>query len=222
MVNNGIGSIDQFRKKVTNTHETISTSYHEAGHAIYGLLHYIKIDSVYIFENKKTKRIDGFTHDDSPIKLESLNDSILFEDRLNTEICFYYSGLIAERHFFKMMSGSDKFPSFLKDGSSDDTMEAAALIRKYGAVAPGRKRYDYKKNLIKETTQELQNNWEAVTVIAHSLFQKKNLSFLDLKNLLIRKTENKKFWREQFKNINYIYDNYDALDENSLKSILSL
>ena len=56
------GSITDIRKKFHSLHDLISTSYHEAGHTIYGLLHGLNIELVQVFETKKTKRIDGFTH----------------------------------------------------------------------------------------------------------------------------------------------------------------
>lgn len=62
MANNGVGSLKDIRKKFHFTHELISTAYHESGHTIYGLVKLLKIESVCVFENKKSKRIEGFTH----------------------------------------------------------------------------------------------------------------------------------------------------------------
>lgn len=202
MVNKG--SIDDFRKKVTKTYEFISTSYHEAGHAVYGLLHFMKIESVYVFEDKKFKRINGFTHYHSP-QLDSIEDIKMLGNRVYAEIGLSYAGLVAEKHQFLLASGSNKFPLFLKDGSSDDTIEASKVMRKYQVAPPGRKRYEFKKKMIREVGQELQEHWDAVTLIAHALFRKKQLNFLELKTLLTRKTNNKKFWKNQFKIIEPIY-----------------
>ncbi len=204
MANNGVGSIGDFRKKVTKTYEFISTSYHEAGHTIYGLLHLMKIESVMVFEDKKHRRINGFTHYHSP-HLDKIEDGKVLNDRISAEIGLSYAGLVAEKHQFALASGSDKFPLFLKDGSSDDTMGASAIIRKYNVAPPGRKRYEYKKKTIIKVRYELQEHWNAVTVIAHALFRRKQLTFSDLKDLLTKKTKNKKFWKEQFKTIASIY-----------------
>jgi hypothetical protein len=220
MANNGVGSIDQVRKKLTYTHDLISTSYHEAGHAVYGLLHFMKVPSVYVFENKKNKRIEGFCHYESVKELSEVQDIDLFAEQLKAEICIKYAGLTAEKYHFKTISGSDKFPMFLKDGSSDDTLSAAALIKQYEVVPPGRKRYAFKKKMITETLRDLQENWDAVTLIAHGLFQKKRLSFPEIEKLLSKKTDNKEFWKEQFKTIHFIFDNIEGLDEKDLKSIL--
>lgn len=216
---NNTGSIGDIRKKVTHTHELISTAYHEAGHTIYGLLHYMKVNMVHVFEDKKYKRICGFTHFNYPIAIE-VDDLELSKELMKAEICVNYAGLAAEKYHFKNVSGSDKFPGFWKNGSSSDTISAAALIKQYSLATPGRKRYTFKKKLIKETNSELQKHWDAVILVSHALFQRKRLYYSDLKELLIKKSENKEFWKEQFKNIDYIFENGDDLDEKSLKSIL--
>lgn len=220
MVNKGTGSIVDFRKKITYIHELISTAYHEAGHTVYGLLHFMKIESVCVFENKKLKRIEGLTHFDSP-DLSQFNDPVLLNRLLHSEICFRYAGLTAEKYFFRSISGSDKFPVFLKDGSSDDTLRAGYLIRQYNVAPPGKKRYAYKKKAINQTLYELQCNWDAITIISHALFERRSLDFSEIKNLLIKNSDNKEFWKNQFKIIESIYQNNAHLDEEFYKYILS-
>lgn len=220
MVNNGAGSIANVRKKFHQTHELISTAHHEAGHAIYGLLHYIEVEYVDVFEDKKTKRIMGLTHY-SVSEIDAIENSALALDRLIAEICLLYAGLAAERYHFKLISGSDNIPMFIRDLSVGDTSKASSLINKFQLAPPGAKRSQYKKKLIRKVSRELQQNWDAVTVIAHALFQRKRLDFSDLKELLTKKTKNKDFWKEQFKAIERIYLS-DEVDEQKLKSILSL
>lgn len=220
MANHGVGSLSDLRKKITQNHESIFTSYHEAGHVIYGLVKGFKIESVSIFELKKNKRINGFTHYSEPPNLTNAKDSEAFQYFLVSDICLKYAGLVAEKCHFKKMSGSDKFPLFLRDGSSDDTLSAAALIKSYNLAPPGRKRYSYKKKLIRETQEVIENNWDAINIVAHALFKKKSLSFQDLRKVLIKNAQDKKYWKKQFANISYIYENSEGLDENKLKSIL--
>jgi ATP-dependent Zn protease len=215
------GSIADIRKKFHQTHELISTSYHEAGHTVYGLLHFMKIQSVLVFEEKKSKRICGFTHYDSPSIIE-IKDPDLFNERLHSEICLSYAGLVAEKRHFKIMSGSDKFPMFLRDGSSTDINYASILFQKYNLMDSGKKRYHYKQSLMREIDVELQDNWDAVTLVAHSLFKKKKLYFHDLRSLLSKKSEHKEFWKKQCLAIGDFYQNAGTLDEKELKSILSL
>jgi hypothetical protein len=219
MANHGVETLSGLRKKITQTHELISTSYHESGHTIYGLVKGFKIDSVSVFENKKSQRIDGFTHYNGP-GLSSLEDKELFSYVLNTEICLRYAGLVAEKCHFKKMSGSDKFPLFLRDGSSDDTLTAAAQINDYNLAPPGRKRYAFKQKLIKETQLVVNENWDSVTDVAHALFKKRRLTYEDLRKVLTKNAKNKKYWKSQFNNISYIYENAASLDENDLKTIL--
>jgi len=219
MVNNGAGSIEDIRKKVTYTHELISTAYHEAGHTIYGLLHCMKVNMVHIFENKKSKRVCGFTHFNYPVASD-VDDPELSQKLMKAEICLNYAGLAAEKYHFKNVSGSDRFPGYWKNGSSSDTMAAAALIKQYDLVPPGKKRHFFKNKLIKETEKQLQQHWDVVVIVSHALFRKKRLYFSDLKSLLTKKSANKEFWKEQFKRIDYIFKNGYDLDEKNLKFIL--
>lgn len=219
MANSSTKSISNIRKKITTTYEMISTAHHEAGHAIYGLLRYMTVSSVCIFENKKSKRIDGFTHY-TFLDLDDIKDENLLNYVLDAEICVQYAGLAAEKQHFKNNSGSDKFPMFLKEEFSEDTSIAADLIKKYNLAPPGRKRYLLKRKMITKTLHELKDHWDAVTIVAHALFQRKRLSFSDLKELLTKKTKNKQFWKEQFKNINIVDSHQNSDDEKVLKLIL--
>lgn len=215
------GSIGEIRKKITKTHELISTSYHESGHTIYALLHMMRVSSVFIFEHKQLKRIHGLTNYHCFKNLDTIYDPVVFNYLLRSEIGLLYAGLTAEKYHYKNISGCDKTPMFIKDCSSADIEAAASAIKKYDLAAPGKKRYVFKQKLIKETLSELQNNWEAVTLVAHALFRHRRLSFEDLREILTKKTHNKQFWKEQFKNISYFYDNHDVLDEKDIRHILS-
>lgn len=220
MANNGVGSLDQVRKKLTYTTDLISTSYHEAGHTIYGLLHFMKVSSVWVFENKKYKRVEGFTHYELPVELSEMKDSALCAEIVKAEIRLKYAGLAAEKYHFKSISGSDKYPLFLRDGSSDDNLEAVTLIKEYNLALPGKKRYNFKKKLIKETLEDLQDNWDAVTIIAHALFKKKRLSYVSLKKLLTKHTNDPEFWKQNFSILDSIFNKQNPLDEKEIKYIL--
>jgi hypothetical protein len=216
MAKNGKGSISNIRKKITYLHEIISTSYHEAGHAIYSLICGMRVPYACIFKNKKNKRVQGFCHYETP-DLDLITDPSLVFSLVNYEIGIKYAGLTAEKYHFKIISGSDKFPMFLRDGSSDDTLSAALLIRQYNIAPPGKKRYSYKKRKINQVLKSLKDYWEDVTLLAHLLFKKKRLSFFNIKNLLLKKSPNKKFWISQFKMISDIFDKNMHLDEKYLK-----
>ena len=76
--------------------------------------------------------------------------------------------------------------------------------------------------MIKDCSKVLEQYWDDVTLVAHSLFNKKRLYYSDLKSLLCKKSKNKSFWKEQFKLIDHISDNSGNLDTKKLKSIMSL
>lgn len=217
----GTGSIADIRKKVTKTHEFIFTSYHEAGHVIYALLHLMKVSSVAVFEDKKFKRIHGITYYDYPSDFDKIYDSDLLNTLVRAEVGISYAGLIAETSLFKSISGSRQTPTFISDGSGSDNKSAREVIKKYNLAPPGPKRSLYKKKIIKEVEIELLLHWDAVTVVAHALFRHRRLSYTDLQELLTKKTHNKKFWKDQLKNISYFYDNNKNLDEKDLKVMLS-
>jgi hypothetical protein len=216
----GTGSISEIRKKVTKTHEFISTSFHEAGHTIYALLHCMKVNSVSVFENKKLKRIHGVTHYDVPSDFDNMEDLDLLNSLIRAEIGVNYAGLIAEKSLFKSISGSRQTPSFIIDGSTDDNKAARSVIIKYNLASPGIKRSLYKQKLMREVQHELHAHWQDVTIVAHALFRHRRLNFDDLQTLLTKKSRNKKFWKEQFKNIAYFYNNSEGLDEKDLKSMI--
>jgi ATP-dependent Zn protease len=212
-------SIVHVRKKFHSLHDLISTSYHEAGHTIYGLLHGMNVESVQVFENKKTKRIDGITYYNPP-ELDEIQDEQLKLALAESEVCLCYAGLISEKKLFKSISGLDSFPMFLKNGSSTDIAEALSIIIKFNLAEPGLKRYQYKKKLIKKINQELTEHWDAVTAVAHSLNNKKRINFFELKELLIKKTNHREFWKQKFKIQEKLYINRTDLDEIKIKSIL--
>ena len=213
------GSISDVRKKVTLTHDFISTAHHEAGHAVYALLHHMMVYSVTMFQNKKNKMAEGWTHYYS-LEFDKIQDPVLKQERITAEICLSYAGLAAERYQYKLHSGSDKF-LFCLDGSRKDRKEASAIIKKYDLAPVGRPRTNYKKRMIRKASRELQEHWDAVTLIAHALFRKKRLSYDKLRVLLTTKTDNKEFWKERFKDISHYYDNEQAIEEKDFASMIS-
>ena len=204
------------KSKLSNCLDLISTTYHESGHVIYGLLHLMRVESVCVYEDKIVDRISGLTQYNS-IDASSISNNYLAAFIVNADICSNYSGLISEKILFKEISGSDKLPLFLKDGSSEDTLKAAKIIRKYNLADPGKKRYSFKKKLIKETANELILFWEDVKLVAYHLFKHKKLMFNDLKKILTTKSQNKKFWKKKIKFIEYIYFDISSIDENLIR-----
>lgn len=197
-------SIGEVRKKVTKTYELISTAYHEAGHTIYALLSFMRVNSVYIFEHKVYKRVHGFTQYQSH-DLEE--DHALFNTMLEQEIGLSYAGLLAEKHHYKSISGSDQIPMFIKEGSSEDLLAVRKILQKHNLAPAGKKRYLYKQKIVRKTLAALIEHWDAIELISHALFKHKRLSYNDLQELLTKKSKNRKFWKEQFKQITLTFGN---------------
>jgi hypothetical protein len=220
-------------EKVSQTHELIVTSYHEAGHSIFGLLNFMRINSVTIHPTTGSgdtrffpAYIGLFEYPSlDPILNKSLfcntiQDSKLIEYWVKTEMCLFYAGTCAERIYFKNISGLDKMPLHLQYGCDKDISEAAALCKLYNLAAPGKKRYVLKQKMLKETSKKLNKYWDDIILISHALVNKKQLLHKDIKSILCKKSKNKLFWKEQFKNIDFILKNLKKLSCKDIKNLL--
>jgi hypothetical protein len=216
----GTASIGEIRKKVTKTHELISTSYHEAGHTIYALLHLMKVSSVSVYEDKKLKRIHGITYYDYPNDFDEIQDNELLLMLARADVGMSYAGLLAEKILFKDISGSSQIPMFISEGSTEDNKGAREMMDKYNLAPPGSKRTAFKAKLMRQVQNDLHTHWDAITLVAHALFRHRRITYADLTTLLTKKTIDKKFWKEQLKIVNHFYDNSDHLDEKDLKFML--
>ena len=212
-------SIQEVRKRIATTHEYVLSSSHESSHVIYALLHFMKVDSVSVFEDKEINRIHGETYYFHPMELNTIQDSQLLNILLRAEIGMSYAGLIGEKTLFKSISGSQKTPMFISGGAYEDNKAARKIIAKYNLASSGKPRANFKKKIMREVHNELNNYWGDVMIISHALFQDHKLLFIDLLNLLTKKSDNKDFWKVQFKTIEYIHDN--NLSEDELKKLLT-
>ncbi len=206
---------DYFRE-----HDLVMTCVHEAGHALYGLLHLMKVHPVQIMEDKKTCQISGLTTFHFPLDSQEIEDPELRREMMKAEISLNYAGLSAERIHFKSVSGSDRFPGSWKNSSSSDTRAAGLLMKKFNLAPPGRKRYLLKKKLIAAVDAELSSYWDDLMIISHGLFQGKNLSFEGLRELLTKRSQDKDYWKARFRDIAEIFDDQSTIEEDYLKSLL--
>lgn len=215
MVNRGLGSISEIRKKLSYNHEYIATCYHEAGHTISGLLNYLVISAVGIEmpRDKRSSKDAGYTHFDYVLDPEDVKNSELSRKLLLSEIQINYAGLAAEKIFYKEICGTDKLPMVLKFGSYLDRDRVAEIIKKYDLAPPGKKRHLYKKKLFNETQRSLEEYWGDVKLISHALFARRKLYYSDLKELLIKKSSKRAFWKKQFKSIEVLFEAAKANDE---------
>jgi hypothetical protein len=201
----------------------ITTSFHEAGHALSALLNfgYVHCVSLQISKNKKTPEYLGEARYDGAANLGTVSDPDLINWLVLSDITIYQSGLASEKIFYKEICGTSKVPYIIKEGSQIDFSYVSEIVKKYDLAPPGKKRYLFKNKMFRATQHLLQENWGDVIIIAHALFQSRKLTHLDLKSLLLRKSINKKFWKEQFKNIELLNNNTELTD-SQIKKIIKL
>jgi len=199
--------------KLSQNLSMITTCYHEAGHAILALLMFCKVESLFI---QKDRRVSGeANYNTIQSEIKEINDFVI-----SSEINILYAGMLAEKIFYEDITGSKILPNVLKDGCEDDIRKVSDIIKKNNLAPPGEKRYRYKKKIQNSTKRLLNENWDAVRAVAHSLFERKKLNFEDLKLILSKKTHNSKFWKDQFKYINLFIDQNKPLDNKDIKIII--
>ena len=208
-----------FIEKQSFDYELIALSWHEAGHTVVGLLNYAKITNVCFSNITKPGGPDGDTYY-TMYNNGYVEDEDLARVLLIFELQIVYAGLISEKTYYKNICGSDRFPAHLKSGSRGDIEVGSKLIRKNNIIKPGRQTFLFKKQIQKDVELLLKEYWDAVSIIAHALYQKKRLSYLELKLLLTRKTKDKEFWKSHFKKLNIIHNDKRPMAEYTVKDIL--
>lgn len=209
-------------KKQSFDYELIAMSYHEAGHVVCGLYNYLWVCDANVMTPKKR---EGGTMYYTYGCFEEFNDNIVEDEELRKilfifELQALYAGLIAEKMYYKDICGSSKFPNHLKNGSSYDTTRASNIIRKNKLVSPGKQTFLFKKQVRYDVEQMLNEHWDAVKVIAHFLYQKKRLTFDELKYNLTRRTEHREFWKDKFKKIKLIHNDKNPPAEDFVKELM--
>lgn len=191
-------SIHEIKEFLTDNYESITTSYHEAGHVVYGLLFLIKITDVCLI---KEERIGGNTN---YMQISnSVSNKFLAKKIARNEVGLIYAGHLAERLHYKKVSGVNKLPFIIKNGSWVDTKDAYRVIKKH-SLNKNKSIIKYKNYLQYKISKILDFFWEDITIVATNLFKRKKLSFNDLRKALL-KSSKKDFWKLQFKQINNIY-----------------
>lgn len=205
--------------KLAQNLRIISVSYHEAAHTIAALLYFMIVPEVAVVESRH--QVSGYTH----YNVFTLNTNLDELDKkikdyiILSEIYLKYAGLMGESIHFEDMSGSKKLPVILKIGNEPDIQDAANLIKKYNLVEPGEKRYLFKKKLFRKITTLLKEYWDDVKLLAHALYDKRKLQYEDLKQLLTKKSERKKFWQQRFKDIDLLFKDHDVVNYNHIDNL---
>lgn len=196
-------------------YQAVAMTWHEAAHTICGLYNFMHVYFVCIMSNKHE---DGNTLYEI-YDTDSINNKMLAKILHIYEVQTLYAGLVGEKIYYKDICGSDKFPMHLRIGSSDDIKTAAKIIAKNNLAEPGRNRFIFKKQIQNDTRNILLHYWSDIKLISHVLYRYKELEEDELKYYLTRKSDNKEFWKDRFKDIKFIY-NSDVLEEKSLKELI--
>jgi ATP-dependent Zn protease len=184
----------------------IAASYHEAAHAFVAAFNYLKVLEINIIDIK-----DSYVHY-VPIEYEQT------EVLISLELQMFYSGLIAEKIYYKDTCGSSIFPANLY-GAYDDTKAAAKLIKIYKALYPNRSSMLFKKQTKKYVKQLLQDNWSSIKLIAYYIYSNEKITGEEFKEFLIKKI-NKQFWRERYRAIEKIHCE-NKISQSELESIIN-
>jgi hypothetical protein len=203
-------------RKIADLLEVSSCCWHESGHVLYGLLKHFHIKSVFV---NYTEAVEGVTN---YFWIDHLHlDIDLIEHIAIDEVGISYSGFLAEALFYRNICGSTTLPKVLKQGSSLDIKAASDTIKEHALALPGKPRQQLKRRVQKETNALLIEYWDDLKLISHRLFKLKRLSFDDLKKLLIKKSINKDFWKQQFREIEALFDCDSPIDSTALRRILT-
>lgn len=200
-------------KQQASDYILIAAAYHEASHAIMGLLNYILVDEVEL--------LGGEGQDAGGIEYSvyTSDNSFLQKNFILSELQLIYAGLVGEKMYYRDICGSIKFPMNLRRGSWYDNKNASRIIRRYELATSGPETYNLKKEIKKEIEKILNEYWEDVKLVAHALYKKRYLDCNDLKYILTR-GQNKNFWKDRFKKIKLIYDDKKELSEKIVKSLI--
>lgn len=210
-------------RRLATEFKVITTAWHESGHAIAVLLNYGYVHNALLcVSNKIDNNSDlGVVIYDGAADINEIDDSDLKNRLLMADITVYQAGLAAEKIFYKDIYGTDQLPYVIKEGSNSDFSFVSDIIKKYNLAPPGKKRYAFKKKCFRQTQKLLSKNWDDVKLVAHALIQKRKIYFFDLKELLIKKSHNKKFWKEQFKIIETLASGIDLTD-SQIKKLMKI
>lgn len=205
-------------KKQSIDYSLIAAAHHESGHTILALLNLIQVSDASIkVDDADAVGLTSFYM----YKNSDVEDKELLEMLIISDLQVAYAGLSAEKFYYKDICGSSRFPLHLRIGSSEDFSSAQKLIRINKLASPGKETSVLKKKLQAEIEKMLTIYWNDVKIIAHALYQRRKLYYVDLKNLLCKKQNpNSDFWKQQFKMINYIHSDNKMPEEQEVKRIL--
>lgn len=207
---------NNYIKKQAFDYELIASCFHESAHVVMALHNYFRVFNVNIFSPKRRE-----ANTDYYVYNYAGDNELIKHKFLTLELETFYAGLIGEKIYYKDICGSSKFPMHLKIGSSFDTNSASNIIRENLMALPGKPTLMFKQEIRSNVEKIILDNWDAVKALSHALYQKKRLTFDELKYILTRKTENREFWKDKFKKIKLIHSE-SITEEEAISLIQSL
>jgi hypothetical protein len=201
-------------KILSRNDSMIFTCYHEAGHIIVGSLMFFNITYVII----KTS-MEGDTNYETIDNNIIDNCELLYYHNI-ANINMYYAGIISERILYKDITGSNILPRSLERYANYDMKNVSSFLMNKKLVKPGTSTYIFKKKIVNLLNKLMLKYWSDVKLIAHALYNNRKLYHYDIRNILTKKSVNKKFWKQQFKYINsYLYKK-KKLNLNDIKFLI--
>ena len=178
--------------KTINNYEEISTAYHEAGHVIYALLCFSKVEKVKVISHN-----EAYVYYNVP-EYWATNNKQKQLALIKKEISIRYAGVLSEKIFYENLHGNQNLPISIRIGSSIDFKDVSKLLNKYKIKTPGKERSKFKNKIKNKVQKELKSNWNSIALIANCLLKYKELNYNKIKSLLSKVS---KKWISIFKKI---------------------
>jgi hypothetical protein len=179
-----------------NYYEIMFTCYHEAAHAVIGLVNNIYISKLFV-----KKDGSGFAD------FKRINPGKRFGKRKNKNlsfawIYFNYAGIEADKFLFYKLTKSKKYPNTFKYQSGEDIICINKEINKY-KLTTDKNNLSFRKRMANITRKMVVDNWDDIVLLSQYLYNSKNKKILynDIKEILINYSLNNKNWISIFYNI---------------------
>lgn len=203
----------QIKKIISKEYESILTSYHEAGHAVIGLLNYIKIDNICLFNKKDVYGHSYF------FSYKTNCSNINKKNYYKRQVQFYYGGMAAEQVFYNKCIGTYLLPFILKSYWQSDKTNISYIIRSKKLAKSGSNTKSFKNKILKETISNVNIFWDDIVLISQKLFKCKKIKFNKLKQILCELSANKNYWKSIFLTISKIEENNFILTNEICKQM---
>lgn len=173
--------------------QLVLTAYHEAGHAVIGLLNFVKTRGISIVPESgsygSTLFDFVFPTKETPKQLSNA--------LLASNLYLLAAGEIANNVLCEKL-GCKKAARLIARGGHDDRLRISKVIKDYKLAEPGRLRKELKAAINNKTRQFVETHWEEIVMLASFLLEHRKASFEDVKTCLLSVRGKKTFWKCRF------------------------